>query len=549
MQPLPSAFIDQTQALIDSSCRALRQGCTANGVFDENRLDIYQSAVYAIAFSSAELEAARRMVAYSQTAAISDSYATCLAEFFVADALHAIRGRMMRCPADFGFKPDDLAALIAPPLWQALEAQLCAANCDALGRTLLERRGLLPIAALNHEHAMIRETFERFANKSVAPVAELIHRGDLDIPDDMLKAASDMGLFAVCIPQHYGGLKSDSSEDTLSMILVTEELSRVSLGAAGSLLTRPEIFARALAAEGTEEQRQYWMPRLANGESLVAVAVTEPDFGSDVAGLRLRATRVPGGWQLDGQKTWCTFAGKASALLVLGRTDPDLTKGHRGLTLFVIEKTSFTGHTFEFNCPRGGRLTGKSIPTIGYRGMHSFDLFFDALFVPDANVVGGADGVGRGFYATMRGFAGGRIQTAARATGVIQGAYELAFSYASQRRVFGKPISQYPLALATLVRMAAVLVACREFSHYVAQLMDSGQGQMQASLVKLFACRSAEWVTREAMQIHGGVGYAEACAVSRYYVDARVLSLFEGAEETLALKVVGRDLIRNVTAV
>lgn len=546
MRNLPSAFIQQTQALIDTSCRALRRRCTVNGIFDEGRLDFCQSAAYAIAFSAAELEAARRINVYAHVVGNNDSFAAALAEFFIADALHAIRARLLRCPADFGLKSGDIDYLApATSLSQALEAQLCASNCDALGRTLMERRGQLPIPLLTDEQIMIRDTFARFADKSVAPLAESIHRDDLDIPDTILSAAAEIGLFAVCIPQRYGGLKPDAMEDTLSMILVTEELSRVSLGAAGSLLTRPEIVARALFAEGTEDQRRFWMPRLASGETLAAVAVTEPNFGSDVAGVRLRAARVPGGWRLDGQKTWCTFAGKASALLVLTRTDPDLAKAHRGLTLFIVAKPSFSGLEFGYDCPEGGRLTGKSIPTIGYRGMHSFDLFFDSLFVPESAVVGGEEGIGRGFYATMQGFAGGRIQTAARATGVMQGAYERAFAYAARRRVFGKTISEYPLALATLVRMAAVVIVSREFSHAVAQLMDRGQGQMQASLVKLFSCRAAEWVTREAMQIHGGIGYAQASDVSRYYVDARVLSIFEGAEEALALKVVGRDLIKN----
>jgi (2S)-methylsuccinyl-CoA dehydrogenase len=546
MPGVPSQFIDQAQALIDISCRALKRRCTANATFEENRLDAFQSVSYAIAFCAAEIEAARQILAFAAAIGSNDSFATMLAEYFAADALHSVRGRLLRCPADFGFATADTECLAAgTPLSQAIEAHLCAANCEELGHALLERRGRLPIAPLTDEHSMIRETFKRFAEKNVAPLAEGIHRDDMDIPDEMLSAAAEIGLFAVCIPQRYGGLKPDGSEDTLSMILVSEELSRVSLGVAGSLLTRPEIVARALLAEGTQAQQQEWLPRLATGEILAAVAVTEPNFGSDVAGVRLRATRTARGWLLDGQKTWCTFAGKAAVLLVLARTDPELAKGHRGLTLFIVEKPRFPGHGFKFEGTGGGRLTGKAIPTIGYRGMHSFDLYFDSLFVPDSHVVGGTGGIGRGFYATMQGFAGGRIQTAARATGVMQGAYERAFAYATQRRVFGKTIAEYPLALSTLVRMAALLVACREFSHSVAKMMDRGQGQMQASLVKLFACRTAEWVTREAMQIHGGVGYAEASDVSRFYVDARVLSIFEGAEETLALKVIGRDLIRS----
>jgi len=450
----------------------------------------------------------------------------------------------LRCPADFGLTREQLRILgTDSQLAAAIESRLSSASCRRLGAMLLERG--LPAPRLSEEHSMIRDVFARFANEAVSPAAQAIHRGDLDIPDSLLAAAAAIGLFAVCIPRRYGGLQSDTGGDNLAMLLATEELSRASLGAAGSLLTRPEIVARALAAAGTETQREHWLSRLATGEALAAVAVTEPNFGSDVAGVRLRATRTQGGWLLDGQKTWCTFAGKASVLLVLARTDPDTTSGHRGLTLFLVPKPKFPGHDFRFDSPLGGDLTGRSIPTIGYRGMHSFDLFFSSLFAPDADVVGGAAGVGRGFYATMQGFAGGRLQTAARATGLMRAAHERASNYSQQRRVFGKPLAEYPLTQFKLLRMAALLLASREFAHRVAEAPNDGAADMQASLVKLFSCRAAEYVTREAVQIHGGMGYAEASDVSRYYVDARVLSIFEGAEETLALKVVARDLIRN----
>lgn len=542
----PSEFLHDVAALIEASCRALKQRCTRNGQIDERQVEAHQSVAYDLAFSSAELEAARCVLAYCRHASSDSNFALDLAEFFVADSIHAIRGRLSRYPADFGLQAADLTALFdATPLSSAVESRLGLSSCRKLGAMLLERGAILPAPRLSDEHQMIRESFARFADTIVAPAAQSIHRGDLDIPATLLAAAADIGLFAVCIPQRYGGLKPDNAEDTLAMIVVTEELSRASLGAAGSLLTRPEIVARALSGAGTEEQRKYWLPKLAAGEALAAVAITEPNHGSDVAGIRLRATRAEGGWRLDGQKTWCTFAGKASVLLVLARTHPDLAMGHRGLTLFLVPKPSFAGHEFTFVAPDGGSLAGKSIPTIGYRGMHSYDLFFNSMFVPDANVVGASDGVGRGFYATMQGFAGGRIQTAARATGVMQAALTRAFAYAQQRRVFGKSVSEYPLTVAKLLRMAALVLASREFTHAVAGLMDGGPADMQASLVKLFSCRAAEYVTREAMQIHGGIGYAEASDVSRYYVDARVLSIFEGAEETLALKVVARDLIKN----
>jgi (2S)-methylsuccinyl-CoA dehydrogenase len=401
---------------------------------------------------------------------------------------------------------------------------------------------------LDDHHEMMRETFRRVAEEVVMPLAEEIHRHDLDIPDAILDQVKELGCFGISIPERFGGIQSDEQEDNLGMIVVTEELTRGSLGAAGSLITRPEILSKALLKGGTEEQKMRWLPQLASGDVLCAVAVTEPNYGSDVANMRLKATRAEGGWLLNGAKTWCTFGGKAGVLLILARTNPDLSLGHRGLSMFLLEKPSTPGHAFEFKQDGGGVLTGKAIPTIGYRGMHSFDLFFDNVFVPEENMLGGPKGEGKGFYFTMAGFAGGRIQTAARAVGLMQAAYEKALSYSQERVVFGYPIGDYQLTQIKLARMATYLAVSRQFTYAVGRLMDRGEGDMEASMVKLFTCKTAEWVTREALQIHGGMGYAEEVPVSRYFIDARVLSIFEGAEETLALKVITRSLVDNAKA-
>jgi (2S)-methylsuccinyl-CoA dehydrogenase len=329
------------------------------------------------------------------------------------------------------------------------------------------------------------------------------------------------------------------------MIAVTEALSEASLAAAGSLITRPEILARALMAGGTDQQKSDWLPKLAAGEPLCAIAITEPNYGSDVASLSLQGTRADGGWRLNGAKTWCTFAGKAGVLMVVTRTNPDRSLGHRGLSLLLVEKPSYDGHEFTHEQPAGGKLHGRAIPTIGYRGMHSFDLAFEDFFVPDANVVGGEAGLGKGFYLTMAGMVGGRMQTAGRALGVMRAALTAAIQYAKDRTVFDAPLIDYPLTQVKIAQMAARFAACRQLAYAVGRQLDSGEGRMEASLAKLLACRSAEYVTREAQQIHGGMGYAEETAVSRYFVDARVLSIFEGAEETLALKVVAKTLLET----
>jgi (2S)-methylsuccinyl-CoA dehydrogenase len=254
---------------------------------------------------------------------------------------------------------------------------------------------------------------------------------------------------------------------------------------------------------------------------------------------------------INGVKTWCTFAARADVLMLLARTDPDRTLAHRGLSLFVVEKPRGEGHGFVFtqaaaDRPAGlgpGRLEGRPIDTLGYRGMHSYELSFEDWFVPEANLVGGPDGLGKGFYLQMQGFENGRLQTAARALGLMQAAYEAAASYAANRKVFGSPIGDYQLTRVKLGRMTAVIQATRQSSYHVARLMAEGESTLEASMVKAYVCRAAEWVTREAMQIHGGMGYAEEFPVSRYFVDARVLSIFEGADETLALKVIARRLI------
>ena len=398
---------------------------------------------------------------------------------------------------------------------------------------------------LSEEKELVRETFYRFANEVVLPLAEQIHRFDEDIPDVILQGAAELGCFGTCIPERFGGLQPDDRPDSLSMIVVTEELSRGSLGAAGSLITRPEIAARALLSGGTEQQQQKWLPLLASGDMLCAISITEPNTGSDVAAVSLKATSAENGWLLNGSKTWCTFAGKSQLLVVLARSKKDSSLGYKGLSLFLVEKPSFSGHDFKHVQPDGGSLTGKAIATIGYRGMHSYDLFFEDFFVPAENLVGEEAGEGKGFYFTMAGFAGGRIQTAARATGLMQAAFERALSYAKGRKVFGSAIADYQLTQIKLARLLATLTAARQFSYAVAELMDDGAGQMEASLVKLFSCRAAEMLCREALQIHGGMGYAEESAVSRLFVDARVLSIFEGAEEVLAIKVVARELIEK----
>ena len=526
-------FIDAANGIVTRELQFTRNKCLTEGKFDAAKMDDHQQAIYSLAVSASELHAARVMLEYANS---QTDFEKRLAKGFAADIIHSVYSRLFPIIVEQGW-PEGLSSFV--------RATLTIENLTNLGKEITSRNGDVGNRAFDEEKTLMAATFAQFADDIVAPLAENIHRYNLAIPDSILNGIRELGCFGLSVPQRYNGLLPDDQEDSLGMIVVTEELSRVSLGGAGSLITRPEIMARALLEGGTEEQKTYWLPKLAAGNPLCAIAITEPDFGSDVASMRLKATATGDGWILDGSKSWSTFAGKAGVLLVLARTNPDLSLGHRGLSLFMVEKPSFDEEAFEVKQSSGGKLSGKAIPTVGYRGMHSYQLFFDNYLVPSTHLIGEGQGIGKGFYFTMRGFTGGRIQTAARACGVMQGAIDNSVRYTRERLVFGKPVGDYQLSQVKFARMAMYLCASRQFTYAVGRLMDQGSGQMEASLVKLFACRAAEWITREAMQLHGGMGYAEETDVSRYWLDARVLSIFEGTEETLALKVVGRNLLEN----
>ena len=537
-------LLEVIQGMLSQGLTSLKVSCTVEGKLDSELLDDYQFSSYQIAFSVAEIAAAKSFLQYCKEST-ENSYESAFALLFACDTLDNVMGRLKKIALDVGIELESLITLENSAEYRNVLKHNRPSVISALGSLIINEKFDRLRSGLDDEKELVRDTFYRLSDEIVAPLAERIHREDLDIPEQIIEAASELGCFGTCIPEKFGGLQPDNKSDSLGMIVVTEELSRGSLGAAGSLITRPEIAARALLAGGTESQQQYWLPKLASGETLCAISITEPNTGSDVAAVSLKASPAEGGWILNGSKTWCTFAGRSELIVTLARTNPDISLGHKGLSMFLIEKPAFSGHKFEHHQVQGGKLSGKSIATLGYRGMHSFDLFFEDFFVSNEHLVGGNAGLGRGFYYTMAGFSGGRIQTAARATGLMQAAFEKAMSYSQERKVFEKSLGEFQLTQIKLARMLSTITACRQFSYAVADLLDRGKGQMEASLVKLFSCRAAEWLTREAMQIHGGMGYAEESAVSRYFVDARVLSIFEGAEEVLALKVVARELIET----
>lgn len=498
--------------------------------------DQHQVLAYDLAHGAAQVAAAKTMLDYGAKGDI-EAQLTCA---FTADVIHDLISRLCGRESTWGLEK--------APLRQT-HGFLDRFRVPELVASLAAQPGP---RHLSPELEMVQDTFRAFADKEVATRAEHIHRQNLDVPEEIIAGLAEMGVFGLSIPTEYGGYSEGGDSEYLAMVVATEELSRASLGIGGSLITRPEILARALLKGGTEAQKQHWLPKLATAEVMAAVAVTEPDFGSDVAGIKVTATPAEGaggtpGYVINGVKTWCTFGARADVLMLLARTDPDRSKAHRGLSLFIVPKPRGEGHGFEFTqqptaTGTVGKMEGRPIDTIGYRGMHSYEIAFDNWWVDADNLIGEADGLGKGFYFQMEGFENGRLQTAARAMGVMQAAYEAALDYARNRTVFGAPIAAYQLTQAKLGRMAVLIQAARQFSYHVAKLMAKGEGSIEASMVKAYVCRAAEWVTREAMQIHGGYGYAEEYRVSRLFVDARVLSIFEGADETLCLKVIARGL-------
>jgi (2S)-methylsuccinyl-CoA dehydrogenase len=532
-----AAAVELLATVVDTAVANLAHASLDDGKLSVAKLDQNQVIAYDLAHAAAATEAARVMLGYAAHGDIESM----LARAFVADAVADVAGRLIGREALWGVDPallapahDFVAAHRAPEFLEAL-ADHCA------------KQGTGP-NHLGADFELVAETFRRFADDKIRPVAEHVHRTNADVPEDIISGLAEIGGFGLSVPEEYDGFATGGESDYIGMVVATEELSRGSLGIGGSLVTRPEILTRALVAGGTDEQKQTWLPRIASGELMAGIMVTEPDYGSDVAGVKVAATPTDGGWLVTGVKTWATFAGRADVLMLLARTDPDTSKSHRGLSVMIVEKPRAAGHSFAFEDGKGGKMEGRAIDTIGYRGMHSYEVAFDNWFVPADNLIGGDDGLGRGFYFQMAGFENGRLQTAARAVGLMQAAFEAGMAYAQDRKVFGSPVFDYQLSKAKLARMATLIQAGRQFSYDVARKMAAGEGTLEASMVKAYVCRAAEWVTREAMQLHGGMGYAEEFPVSRFFVDARVLSIFEGADETLCLRVIARRLCEKALA-
>jgi (2S)-methylsuccinyl-CoA dehydrogenase len=379
----------------------------------------------------------------------------------------------------------------------------------------------------------VRGEMRRFVENRVAPKAHEWHRANAYVPLELIEELAGLGVFALTLPEEHGGMGLGKE----AMCVVSEELSRGWI-AVGSLGTRSEIASELILAAGTDAQKRRWLPRLATGEIIPTAVFTEPDTGSDLASLRTRAEKIGDAYRITGNKTWITHPVRADLMTLLARTNPD-EPGYRGLSMFLAEKPRGTDSD---PFPAAG-MSGGEIEVLGYRGMKEFEIRFEGFEVKAENLLGGREG--QGFKQLMQTFEAARIQTAARAVGVAQNALDLGLAYALDRRQFGKPIVAFPRIADKLALMAAEIMAARQLTYFAAREKDAGRRcDLEAGMAKLLAARIAWSNADNALQIHGGNGFALEYQVSRVLCDARILNIFEGAAEIQA-QVIARRLLET----
>ncbi|MGI9388206.1 MAG: acyl-CoA dehydrogenase family protein [Methyloligellaceae bacterium] len=444
------------------------------------------------------------------------------------------QGEFIR-PAEMGVSTAEIERFITVPAiaellngnTRAARARLIALIADQEGAATYGDTGL------DETYEAMRDEMRRFSDSEVAPHAHEWHLRNDYIPLDVIAKMSELGVFGLTIPEDFDGLGLGKE----SMCVVSEELTRGYIGV-GSLGTRSEIAAELIEAAGTDTQKQTWLPKLASGEVIPTAVFTEPNIGSDLASLKTRAVREGDVYKITGQKTWITHPVRADLMTLLARTDPN-ESGYRGLSMFLAEKPRGSDND---PFPADGMIGGE-IEVLGYRGMKEFDISFDGFEVPAANLLGGEEG--QGFKQLMQTFEAARIQTAARAIGVAQSAFDLALRYAQERTQFGKAIIAFPRVADKIVMMAAEIMIARQLTYFAARQKDQGvRCDVEAGMAKLLAARVAWAAADNAVQIHGGNGFALEYPVSRVLCDARILSIFEGAAEIQA-QVIARRLLND----
>ena len=529
----------EAEMLVAELQDAVGERVRRDGRLDRAALDAEQHVAHGLAWAAAYAETLRQTAAWAERLVAEEAFgeaealpAQLLAHEYLsqlAGGLPMNQGEMFRA-ADLdvsAHRLEPLIALLAPGASQAVKARIVELLDHARGRPSLEASGL------DETLEAIRDQFASFAAEKIAPFAHGWHLRDELIPLPLIEEMGQLGVFGLTAPEAWGG----SGLGKVAMCVVTEALSRGYIGA-GSLGTRSEIAAELLIDHGTDDQKARFLPGVTSGEIIPTAVFTEPEAGSDLGSLRTRAVRDGEVWRVTGAKTWITHAARADLMTLLVRTDPDV-KDHRGLSMFLAEKPRGTAAE-PFPAPGMG---GGEIGVIGYRGMKEYEIAFDGFEVADANLLGGQ--AGQGFVQLMATFESARIQTAARAVGVAQNALDLALDYALSRRQFGEPIARFPRVANKLAMMAAEILGARRLAWYAAHAKDQGRRcDLEAGMAKLVAARIAWAAADNAVQIHGGTGFAVEQPVSRILADARILNIFEGAGEIQA-QVIARRLLEG----
>lgn len=547
----PESLTEQTAAavgaldnLLDLAAQRVRALVSEDGRVSSKLMEQEQRATHGLAWFATYVESLRQLDAYARRLSEEGRYGTLeerIVQLGFAEYLAQIfggipmnQGEIVRL-SDLAISADEARAyrvreidiLIEAGNRPAIRSEITSLIRDQAGHSTFGDPGL------DDTMEQIRNEMRRFAEDTVVPNAHEWHLKNEYIPLDVVDQMSELGVFGLTIPEEFGGLGLGKE----AMCVVSEELSRAYIGV-GSLGTRSEIAAELILCGGTDEQKRHWLPKIASGEVLPTAVFTEPNTGSDLASLRTRAVKDGDTWKISGNKTWITHPVRADIMTLLARTNPD-ESGYKGLSMFIAEKPRGTD---EVPFPADG-MSGGEIEVLGYRGMKEYEIAFDDFEVDAENLLGQVEG--EGFKQLMQTFEGARIQTAARALGVAQSALDLGLRYAEERIQFGKALVHFPRVSDKLAMMTAELMIARQLTYFSSWQKDSGKRcDLEAGMAKLLGARVAWAAADNALQIHGGNGFALEYAVSRVLCDARILNIFEGAAEIQA-QVIARRLLET----
>lgn len=535
---------ESAKALLAEATRRVRTRILGtDGRIDAGKLEAQQHAAHGLAWLATYAEAVAELGGYAERLQAEGRFGeteTLLVRIGAGEYLDQLfsgipmsQGEMVRPIGSLGlsakevgqYRTDAVETLIAEGNTPEHRAALVALMREGGGSATVGASGL------DEDMEAIRSEMRRFGKAEVVEQAHEWHLKNEYIPMEVVTKMAELGVFGLTIPEEYGGMGLPKT----AMCVVSEELSRAYIGV-GSLGTRSEIAAELILCGGTEEQKHRFLPKIASGDILPTAVFTEPNTGSDLASLRTKAVKEGEVWKITGNKTWITHPVRADIMTVLVRTKPE-EKGHRGLSMLIAEKPRGTD---EEPFPLKG-LSGGEIEVLGYRGMKEYELAFEELEVPAANLLGEVEG--KGFAQLMQTFESARIQTAARAIGVAQSALDVALRYAEERVQFGKALVSFPRVADKLAMMAVEINIARQLTYFSAREKDAGKRcDLEAGMAKLLGARIAWAAADNALQIHGGNGFALEYPVSRILCDARILSIFEGAAEIQA-QVIARRLL------